>query len=143
MCGCVGVGEIVDWGVCVGVGEIVDWGVCVGVGEIVDWGVCVGVWVWGRLWIGEVECVGVWVWGRLWIGEVECVGVGEIVECGGGVCGCGERGGREWVFLFVVNIGAEFQVVGFPCAVLHREPSQPGQPALPSRSVAHGVHQDL
>ena len=55
----------------------------------------------------------------------------------------GERGGREWVFLFVVYIGAEFQVVGFPCAILHREPSQPGQPALPSRSVAHGVHQDL
>ena len=67
---------------------------------------------------------GEWVWGK---------GEGE-----------GESGYSSLLCIIIyVHVGAEFQVVGFPCAILHREPSQPGQPALPSRSVAHGVHQDL
>ena len=39
--------------------------------------------------------------------------------------------------------GSQLQVAEFPCPILHCEPGQPGQPALPSCSVSHGVHQDI
>ena len=46
-------------------------------------------------------------------------------------------------FTACVCVGEEFQVAEFPCAFLHCEPSQPGQPAISSRSLSHGVHQDI